>query len=1022
VVTVRRLIDGLWAAEPPVTAVNSLQALVSRLRKALPEGTVIESHPTGYRLAVPEDTTDVARFERLVAAGRMALVDRPAEATTRLREALSLWRGPALADAAGSDATDTAVAHLDELRLTAWEELAEASLRVGDAPGLAAELTALVTAHPLRERLVGLLMRAQCAAGRPAEALASYERLRSALADAFGVDPAPALAALHLELLRGSPTADPTRAEPAVAGNLRARLTSFVGREEELVTVGDLVRGARLTTLIGPGGAGKTRLAVECARAHVGAPDGAWLVELAPVGDPDELPTAVLAALGLRELPILGGRGLHPVDVSDPLARLVHTLAGRRLLLVLDNCEHLIGAAAAFTERVLGECPEIRVLATSREPLGITGETLWTVQPLALPPAAVRPGDALSYASVRLLADRAGAVSPGFTVDGGNVAAVAQLCRALDGMPLAIELAAARLRTMSLAQVAARLDDRFRLLTTGSRTVLPRHQTLRAVVDWSWDLLDDAERRLWRRLAVFSGGATLDAAVDVGGLGEDTLGLLTALVDKSILTVLPGTDEPRFGMLETIKAYGLERLAEAGESDVRAAHARHFLALAERAEPELRGRNQLAWLARLGADHDDLHAALRGAITRSDVDTALRFVVTLGWYWWLGGHRTEGTDLALEVLAMPIEGAEPELRALAYGISALNALDGQRDMNQVKQWFDEAIALGANPGAAHPLLRLAGPIADVIGAGGAPESRASIDRLFHDQDPWVRSTAHLLHAHITLNAGADHAEADAHLRTALATYEEMGERWGAATAVSALAEMAYRRGDLAAAAGWLERCLTDLTALGSRQDITDPCVRLARVRWLLGDRERAEAALTEADRVAAEVGLGEARAFVLVERAEWARMDGDAALAEDLLTRAQAQIKPSTVAPQFEALIATGLALVASSRGDVALARSHLSTAMDSAISSVDAPIIGGVLVGHADVALREGDARRAATLLGAAAGVRGAPDRSLYDLPRVEADARRSLGDEDFAEAYSRGLVQTSTEAVRALVADAAL
>jgi predicted ATPase/DNA-binding SARP family transcriptional activator len=699
VATTQRLIDGVWGDAPPVGAANALQALVSRLRRAVPE-LPVESQPTGYRLAVPPEQVDATRFERLAGAGRAALPHDPATAAQLLREALALWRGPALADVADADFARAPAARLAELRLSAVEDRIEAELRLGaGGADVLAELEELVAEHPLRERLVGLLVRALYAAGRPAEALGAYERARTALADQLGVDPSPALAALHLAVLRGDPDlapAAPPRPDTAPRTNLRAALTSFVGRDEDVFRVGKLVTESRLTTLTGPGGAGKTRLAVESARNLLDQmPDGVWLVELAPVADGAELPSSVLTALGLREQALLAPRRrtLGPADlneargageprgvgpkgwgVGESLDRLVGALADKRLLLVLDNCEHLVEAAAATVDRLLGACPGVRVLATSREPLRITGESLWPVEPLAMPPEDAPASEVSCYPSVRLFADRATAARPSFAIDERTVAPVVRICRALDGMPLAIELAAARLRSMTAEQLATRLDDRFRLLTGGSRTALPRHQTLRAVVDWSWELLDEAERALLRRLAVFAGGATVEAAEQVcasdGVTAADVFDLLTALADKSLLVVAGGQPAPRYRMLETIRAYGLERLAEAGEQDrVRRAHLEHFLAMAEQAEPHLRREEQVYWLARLTEDLDNLHAALRSAIASGDALGATRLVNAMGFYWWLSGRRAEGTELATEVLAMPAEGCRPRcVRARTWSV------------------------------------------------------------------------------------------------------------------------------------------------------------------------------------------------------------------------------------------------------------------------------------------------------------------------------------------------------------------
>src|ERR1700761_2356101 len=544
VVSKAALIDWIWGEQPPADTANALQRLVSRLRKALPEG-LIEGQPGGYRLTVDPDAVDAVRFERLVAQARDAEGPRRVQL---LREALALWRGAAMADVGleDSEALAAAVTRLERLRLAALEDRFDAEVGLGQAGELIAELTDLVAAHPMRERLAAALMRALAATGRDTEALLVYERTRETLADQLGADPSPELSALHVALLRG----ELGRREESRKTNVRAELTSFVGKDAEVAAVRELIAGHRLTTLIGPGGAGKTRLATETARTLLGdLPDGAWLVELAAIGADSDVAQSALAGLGLRDA-LLG-----EAPNAEPADRLIAAIRERDALLILDHCEHVIESAAAFAHRVLGECRRLRVLATSREPLGITGEALWRVAPLALPAEGADPAEIESSPAVWLLRDRASAVREDLTADARTSTAMARVSRALDGMPLAMELAAARLRTMSLEQLANRLDDRFRLLTGGSRTALPRHRTLRAVIDWSWELLTDAERVVLRRLSVFAGGAGLEAAESVcAGDAEDVLGLLTALTEKSLL-LTEGDRAPRYRMLGTIKEY-----------------------------------------------------------------------------------------------------------------------------------------------------------------------------------------------------------------------------------------------------------------------------------------------------------------------------------------------------------------------------------------------------------------------------------------------------------------------------------
>ena len=527
VVSARSLIERLWPDERPADAANALQSLVSRLRVALrqaglPDG-VVESSAVGYRLAASPTAVDALAFEAQARAGRQALAGGdPAAAARVLREALARWRGPALADVAGQEFAAAPAARLAELRAAALLDRVEAELALGAAgPALIGELRELTAADPLAERPAALLMRALAAVGRQAEALAVYQRTRDLLAEDLGVDPSQQLAQSYLAVLRqevpvatgaggveadagsGAETAGVTGAagsggRPALERSGARRReggwrqpTSFVGRDPDVVGVLKQLAAERLVTLTGPGGVGKTRLAAEAAGRLAGG-GFAWFAgstsfaAFAPVTEPSEVTHAVLDALGLRERSI-ARRGSD--GAADPLDRLCATLAERDALLILDNCEHVIEPAAMLAARLLADCPGVRVLATSREPLRIGGESLYVVAPLPVPPAAdpasgrLPETDPSSFPAVRLFADRAAAVQPDFQLDATTAGPVAQICRTLDGMPLAIELAVPWLRTLTPAQLAERLDDRFALLTSGSRASLPRHQTLRATVD-----------------------------------------------------------------------------------------------------------------------------------------------------------------------------------------------------------------------------------------------------------------------------------------------------------------------------------------------------------------------------------------------------------------------------------------------------------------------------------------------------------------------------------------------------------
>lgn len=697
-----RLIDWIWGESPPSEAANALQRLVSRLRKALPKG-LVEGLPDGYRLMVDPDVVDAVRFERLV--GQASIGEGPRRIRL-LREAVELWRGAAMQDVGlpDSGAFDAAVARLEGLRLTAMEDQLDAEISVGHGVGMVAELTGLVAAHPLRERLVAALMRALVAAGRDTEALLVYQRTRESLADALGAGPSPGLSALHSALLRGE------LGERAAdrKTNVRAELTSFVGRDADVAVVRELIEEGRLVTLIGPGGSGKTRLATESARSLLGdLPDGVWFVELAAIGADGDVAQATITGLRLRD-------ALLAATPNEGLTdRLIPAIRDREALLILDNCEHVIGSVAAFADRVLGECRRLRILATSREPLGITGEALWLVEPLALPPTDAGPGEIESSPAVRLLRDRAGAVRQDLAIDAPALSTMMRVCRALDGMPLAIELAAGRLRTMSIDQLANRLDDRFRLLTSGSRTAVPRHKTLRAVVDWSWELLTDAERMVLSRLSVFSGGASLEAAERVCAGNaveqEQVLDLVTSLAEKSLLLTV-GDGPPRYRMTGTIQEYAADRLAEAGQSDeARQSHLAYMTELAETAEPHLRRAEQLGWLAALEADHDNIGAAMRGAIAAGEARAAMRLAAAAGWYWWLGGHRTEGIELMVGATNVPGE-VPDDVRAMTYALVVHFVTSGRGDAQQAAEWIHQAYRFSQQSQQWNPLLELVVPL------------------------------------------------------------------------------------------------------------------------------------------------------------------------------------------------------------------------------------------------------------------------------------------------------------------------
>ncbi|TDC80437.1 BTAD domain-containing putative transcriptional regulator [Streptomyces hainanensis] len=1012
------LAEALWAdgGAAPGDRANALQSLVSRLRRALPEPGLIVSEPGGYRLAVAPDAVDAARFERLAAEGRRALGrGEPGAAAGPLRAALALWRGPALADAGDAPYAAAPVARLDELRRAAVEDLAEAELAAGrPAAALAvvlADLESLVAEHPLRERPRGLLMRARYAAGRQAEALAGYEEYRALLADELGTDPAPELRELHLSVLRADPALAPLAPGHAPghapAGNLRAALTSFVGRDEELRLIGKRLTEARLVTLVGPGGAGKTRLATTAAAEHAdGFAGGTWLVELASVTDPEDVARAVLDTLGGGPAALLEPRRATTTP-RGTLDLLVDSLSRGPTLLLLDNCEHLVDAAARLADQLLGRCPRLRVLATSREPLGIFGEVLSPVEPLRLPAPAAGAEEAAASPAVRLLADRAAAVRPGFAVHEGNVGAVREICHRLDGLPLAIELAAARLRTLDPDHLASRLDDRFRLLSAGSRTALPRHQTLRAVVDWSWELLTDDERRLAERLAVFAGGVTPASAEGVCGVAAgEALEALTSLADRSLLQLADGGDPsgPRFRMLETLREYGAERLAAAGLTRrVRDAHAAHFLRLAETAEPHLRGHDQLAWLATLNAERDNLLAALHHAAAVGDADTAVRLVAALGLYWTMRGSHAEAAHWLRFALDVPGESpwaARTVARAL-YVLSTASAGRPAEAWAEAEGLRTELVEPGGE--SPHPaVLALLHPaLAMFMDRTG--EGLRSSDLALDHPDPWTRAMLRLMRATIRENDG-DPDGVWEELKPALAGFREAGDRWGLGMALTTLGVLHRQRGELAAARESLSEALRLAGELRAETDLDQLRALLALVRAEQGEHLGVREELADLAEAADQRGAGYQVAHVRLALGDLAREAGEMAEARAQYESALRHVERRTfVQPQLSSLLRAGLAMVVLSEGDAGAAGALLGPALEEVNDVWDMPVLSKVGVALAELCERRGEPALAAEALGAAERLRGMPDLSGRDAGVLAARLRDTLA-ADYAAAFERG------------------
>ncbi|MEU0567620.1 BTAD domain-containing putative transcriptional regulator, partial [Nonomuraea sp. NPDC005983] len=878
------LIDSLWGERPPADAPNALQAVVSRLRKALRGAGTLESVTGGYRLAVRPEDVDAHRFEDLAARGRRELAaGRPEEASSVLGAALGLWRGATLADLPDVPFAVAAATRLDELRMAATEDRFEAELWLGRHAEVLADLEAAGTRHPLRERLAVLRMRALYAAGRQSDALAVYEHTRAALDEELGVAPSAELREAHLAVLRGELGSPRTRSEPA-PGRLPARLTSFVGRDDELKLLAELMDRSRLVTVVGPGGAGKTRLAVEAVTRHRAHRQGrVWFVPLAGVSTPDRLADAVLGALSSSDLRPSDGRspGPEPIDWVAGLLNL------GQAVLVLDNCEHLVAAVAEFGHDLLDRLPDLRILATSREPLAITGEALCQLGPLALP--AEIP-EAAGSAAVRLFVDRATAVRPGFALDESTVGPVVDICRRLDGMPLALELAAARLRSMSVEQIARRLDDRFRLLTSGDRSAMPRQRTLLAVVEWSWDLLTEQERVLARRLSVFpagAGAAAVEAVCSDEALpAEDTIYVLGSLVEKSLVERV-GEDDPRYRMLETVRAYAADRLLRAGEREtVSAGLVRYFAELAEEHEPLLITDRQLDSAALFDAEYDNLVFALRTAIDGGEADPAWRLLGPLYLYWHARFDARSDTFVA-DVLRFG-DALPDHVRAAftALHLLANNSGSVVSDGELARSVLDECVRTGAME--RYPLL-VAVTLLTAHLFGFDDVVACELRRARSRPDGWARAMSYLMEAFIRADRGHWEGGADA-LRRALRGFEETGERYGVAMTLTNVARSHSVRGEHREAIAASERGVALASELGLEEEIYHR-TWLATERMRSGDLEGAWRDVDAARRRAQDRGRRHAEIELLACVAALHRRSGETARADQTLDRLEAMAR-----------------------------------------------------------------------------------------------------------------------------------
>lgn len=677
VVSVERLAESLWADKQPMDPAAALQSQVSRLRRRLGGGAGVETAGPGYRLRPASGDLDAAVFERLVVEARATT--EPGQALRLLDAALSLWRGPAFGGWVDDPDVLITAERLEELRNIAREEQAAALLALGRGDAAAEHVASLVRECPLRERAVEVLVEACYEAGRSSEALAAYERYRARLAEELGLDPGEDLRRLHVQVLRGE------RAVARAGARLPHPVTSYVSRDDEVDLVSEVVRTGRHVTLTGPGGVGKTRLAIEVATRLTGDfADGVWFCDLAAVSDAHEVPAAVASSLAIHRR---HGRSL--------VERLVEVLDERRVLLVLDNCEHVRDAAARLTHEIVEHTAEVRILATSREPLGVPGEQRMVVEPLA------------EHQGARLFADRARAARPGLTLSADDLVAVRQICREVAGLPLAVELAAARAAARTPGEIAVDLAGRVDRLS-GTRAGLARHRSVAAVVDWSLDRLADLERDLAEHLAVFAGGCAAESATAVLGRDvADVADLLVALVDRSVVTPREAAGHTRYMMLEPVRARAEQRLRERDLlAEARRRHATYFASLTSAASAGLRTSEAARWLDALDLELANLRAAFRWSLD-VDVDTGLRLLAPLYLYVW-SRMPAEVSEWAEALSNRPAAAGHPALPAV-LAVAAIGAWR-RGDLRHARMLAERATAAEGPPDLSAPAFEALGDI------------------------------------------------------------------------------------------------------------------------------------------------------------------------------------------------------------------------------------------------------------------------------------------------------------------------
>jgi predicted ATPase/DNA-binding SARP family transcriptional activator len=906
-VDVDALVDGLWGEELPSAPRNALHHHVARLRAALGEKSIVGSSD-GY--ALKDACVDAARFEELLAETRAALRDGDGPAAAdAVASAVALWRGPALQGLTTTAWFSAEARRLETLHVDALEEQFEVALAIGEHRELVPGIRSALEDNPFRERLWGQLMLALYRSGRQADALETFQEARRVLAGELGLEPGPELRRLQEAILAHDPAIAAVPVERRRRGNLPAPSTSFIGRDEELGRVAALLHEHRLATLTGPPGVGKSRLAVETARSlEAGFPDGIWLVDFARGAD---------AADAVRLL-------ANAVDVrgSDPLARVTSRLRDKDTLLILDACEHVLDEAARLASALLADCPRLRILATSRETLHVAGEVRVPVAPL-------------EAAAVELFVERARAARPGFEPDVENVAVVAEIARRVDGLPLAIELAAARVNVFGLSELVSILERRAALLRDAPASD-PAHTALQALVDWSYDLLHGDEKTLLHKLAVHRGGASLASLVAVAatrGLNEATVAyLVSALVDKSIVSASFAGGEARYDMLDTVRDYVLERLDEGGRlAAARKAHAEYFATLAEDARTGLRRPEWLEWMKRLEREHDNLWAALTYARDAPDPLIAARLGVGLGWYFGIAERVSEGRAFIETALGSGQDLPLP-LRIELLGYLCYLATE-EADLEAAIEAGESGLELAATSDARWQTAMLQLALAFAYDRAGPPEravvlaeeARRTFDEL---GDRWGAGSSALTGAVGALRRG-DIETAAALTAEAVRLHDDYDI--GAVPGALLEASLAERRGDTKAAAAAYRRALERSEGAGFADHASFALTGLGSVAFANGNLGEAEAQYRRAVAVADAASASWLVAHARTKLARVFEAVGDAAAAatlyRDVISWSEEARRHEAREALFIALAGSpttaaflGLAELAEARGDTASA------------------------------------------------------------------------------------------------------